>query len=540
VLARYGFGYFLQRLNVEHSIVGEHLLRLVPVRRDMLETPLPVRLRKALEELGPTFIKFGQILSLRADIVPRDVAAELEKLQDDVEPFPSYVAEFEVAKELKRPLGEMFSFFDPTPLASASLAQVHAARLHTGEDVVVKVQRPGIEELIATDVEILYYLAHLAVRYVDEARLFDPVGLVDEFKRLIAKEIDFVNEAYNVERFRLQFKDNDSVYIPRVFIGFTSRRVITLENVHGIKITDIEALLAAGLDRRQLARTGARAILSQVFTFGYFHADPHPGNILALSGSRVAFLDFGMVGRLSYEMKGHLADILVNLIHRNIPEMREAFLAVGRAEENINIGELDLDLEDFVYRYYNRSLRDIDIGQAFTSLLHIVSSHRIHLPPDLFLLSKVLVTIDGIGRKLDEDFNMAEEARPFVDELQLRRYSPVRIAQSLRRFAASLARFARLFPRDMSVIFTKLKQGTLKVEFEHRGLEHLSMHIDRASNRITFGLIIAALVVGSSIVMHTNRGPQYAGYPLLGLIGFLVAGIFGLWLVITIVRSGKL
>jgi ubiquinone biosynthesis protein len=534
VLIEYGFGYLVARLEPAGGLIG---LRRRGTGLRRFDMPLPVRLRKVLEALGPTFVKLGQVLSMRPDLLAPDMIAELEKLQDEVPPFEFAAVRDGIERELGRPLGSLFSSFDPVPIASASLAQVHGAALLTGETVVVKVQRPHIAEIISADIDLLYELARLAERYIEESRLFNPVGLVDEFSATIAREIDFVNEAFNVDRFRNQFRDDPTVLIPKVYHQYSGRRVLTLEWIKGIKITDIEGIRAAGLAPVQLAKNGADAILKMVFITGFFHADPHPGNILAMEKNRVAFPDFGMVGRITDRLRSRLSDILVSVTRRDIPEIRDAFLAVGTPEKPVDIDRLDMDLYDFVDRYYGKPLKELNIGYVLLNLIDIVSRHRIRLPSDLFLLSKVLITIDGIGRRLDPGFNMVEEARPFVERLQEQRYNPVRIARDLRKFTASFARFGRALPKDLSDIFNKLKQGTLRVEFEHMGLEELTAQIGRASSRIALSLIIAALIVGSSIVLNARIGPYYFGLPLLGLVGFVLAAVMGVWLVIVILSS---
>jgi ubiquinone biosynthesis protein len=538
VAVRYGFGYIIDRLHVEHSIIGRKILTSGTVA--IAEEPPAVRLRKLLEELGPTFIKFGQVLSMRSDILPAHYTQELARLQDEVSPFECDAVERIIESELGAPVHELFRSFALHPKASASLAQVHEARLASGEDVVVKVQRPGIEETITSDIEILYELAHLAHRYIEETRLFNPEGIVDEFKRTILREIDFTIEAANIDRFRENFRGDEGVCIPRVFHRFVSRRVLALENVTGIKITEAGELAAAGLDTRQIARNGADALLKQVFLHGLFHADPHAGNIFVGPNNRIIFLDFGMVGHISEQMRADLSDMLIGFINRDVSSVRDAFIALGAAGENVDTVELDAELEDFVYRYHNRPLKELNMGRLLLNMMRIVVRHRIRLPPDLFLLSKVLITIDGIGRKLDNDFNLVEQARPFVQELQRRKFSAPAIARDARNFAKSLFRFTRALPRDLSVIFGKLKQGTLKVEFEHRGLEGLTTQIDKASSRISLSLITAALIIGSSIITHANFGVRYLGYPVLGLVGFMAAGIMGVWLIVVIISTGRM
>jgi ubiquinone biosynthesis protein len=541
VLVKYGFGYIVDRLHIEQSRIGRKLFSMRPVRKlDIFDLPEPVRIRRALEELGPTFIKFGQILSMRPDLIPIELCLELEKLQDKISPFKYEKVEEQIKRALNRPISEIFDQFSPKPQAAASLAQVHAAKLKNGTKVVVKVQRPGIEKTIKKDIRILHELAKLADKYVEEVRVYNPIGLIDEFKKSILKEIDFTREANNIRRFRRQFASDDMVYIPNVFPELSSRQILTVERIEGIKVSNNEEIDSAGLDRHKIAINGAKAVLKMVFKHGFFHADPHPGNIFVLSDNRVAFIDFGMVGRIHKSTKAQIANMLTGVVEHDASRITNACTAIGMVDEKSNIKELELDFEDFVDRYYVESLSKLKVGQFFMDLIDSVTRNRIKVPSDLFLLGKAFAIIEGVGEKLDPSFDMVALAKPFAEELVRQKYSPRKLAKEILNFSELFYNFAISLPRELTVIIDKVKRGRLRIEFEHKGLEHLTSELDKVSNRIAFSVIIAALIVGSSIVMQTNKGPLLFEFPVFGFVGYIIAGIMGLWLAIAILRSGKL
>lgn len=538
VLAGYGFGYFLDYLNIEHKVIGGRFLRRV-MRIDISSLSPAVRLRRALEELGPTFIKLGQMMSTRPDILPPEIIHELEKLLDRVPGFDFTVVSKEISTELKKPIDELFSYFSPVPIACASLAQVHEAVLLNGEKVIVKVQRPGVERIVREDIDILYRIAHISEKHFKQRMFIDPVKIVDEFKATITREMDFTQEAFNAERFLRQFSGDNNVYIPGIFRELSSKRVVTMEKITGIKITDTAAFAARGLDAKQIAYNGARAVLKQIFIYGFFHADPHPGNIRVLDNNRIAFLDFGMVGRIHSQTRMQLAGMLASAIKKDIAGVRESFIALDIMPDQVDTAGLDLDIENFIERYCDKPLKNINLGQALLELFKIASRRHIKLPHDVFLLGKVLVTIENTGRKLDPDFNMVENVRPFVEELQREKYKPRNIYLKVQKISSAMFRFAQSLPGEMSSILAKIRQGALKIEFEHMGLEQLTNELDRSSNRITFGMIISALIVGSSIMVHSDRGPHYLGLPIFGIVGFSMAAIMGIWLLIIILLYGK-
>jgi ubiquinone biosynthesis protein len=493
-----------------------------------------------LEELGPTFIKFGQMLSIRPDLIPLELCKELEKLQDKVPPFSNEKVEKQIFDEFKKPLNAIFNTFSSSPVAAASLAQVHLAELKTGEKVVVKVQRPGLKKIITADLNILSVLAQLMEKYIEETRLYNLPEIVNELKKALLKEIDFNTEARNIDKFRRNFKSDDSVYILKVFHDLSTKKVLTMEQIEGIKVSKVEEIEKAGLDRKQIAINGMDAILKQIFTYGFFHADPHPGNIFILKDKRIAFIDFGMVGRIDEETKIQLSNILTAVIRQDVPGIIDSFISMGTIDEVVSFKKLSLDLTDLVESYYEIPLKELKMDKVLPDILNVISENKIKIPSDLFLLSRALITIEGVGKKLYPDFDAVTRTKPFVTKLIRQKYSPKMIAREIRGLARELYRFTRILPKDLTLIFNKIKKGKLKIEFEHRGLENLIFEMDKVSNRIAFSVVIAALIIGSSIVIQVDKGPLLFDLPVLGLIGFLFAGAMALWLAIAILRSGKL
>ena len=542
LLTKYGFGYIVDHLDMENNLLSKKIVKITRAKTpDLLNLSTAERLRKILEELGPTFIKLGQILSVRPDLIPTEFCDEFEKLQNDVPAFDFEQVKEKIEYELKEPLDNLFSNFSVKPIAAASLSQVHFAELKTGEKIAVKVQRPGINKTLMADLDILRILAELAEKHFTNGKLYNPVKIVDEFTKTILREIDFTIEARNIEKFRRNFKEDDSVYIMKIFTHLSTKKILTMERIDGIKINKFkESKHHDSLDEKQIAINGADIIFKQIFTHGFFHADPHPGNIFILKNGQIAFLDFGMVGRISQTMKKGLSDILISIIDRNARGLVEAFVSMDTLTKTTDLEQLEMDLTDFVDNYYDIPLKDLKMEVFFPDIISIISQNHINIPSDFFLLSKVLITIEGIGKKLNPDFNAVIQTKPFVEELLKERYSPANLSKAIKDFVKNLYLSANLFPKNFTVILEKIKRGTLRIEFEHRGLENLIHILDKISNRISFSMIIAALIIGSSIIMRSDKGTTLFGLPTLGIIGFTVAGIMGLWLAIAILRSGKM
>ncbi len=543
VFISYGFGGIIEQLNIDYYFaLGKNIITLNRSgRKKLIRYSNAQRFRMVLEELGPTFIKFGQMISTRHDFIPPAVINELKKLQDDVPSFPyeEVVAVIESSMEAK--IHEVFPEFIVEPVAAASISQVHKARLVSGEQVAVKVQRPGIAATIETDIDIMMNLARLIDRHVQELQIYDTVGVVREFAKTIRKELDFQIEGRHVDRFAANFKDDPNVFITPIHWAVSTREVLTMDWVEGIKIDNIEALIEAGLDPKIIAENGATLILRQVLEFGIFHGDPHPGNLMVLPDNVIAPLDFGIVGHLDEELKQLVLDLVLAIISRDIRQLTSILSTVGVIDEDlVNMRELHADLYDFVDRYYGIPLHQLEVATLIKDFIAITSHHHIRFLPDMMLLVKTLVTIEGVGRNLDPDFDMISHAAPFVKELVAKRMSPKYLSKIAWRQLRELQNLMKMLPRETQEILKKISKGKLKIEFEHVGLDPLGKNLDRIANRLSFSLIVSATIVASSLIMMTDTGYMFMGYPVLGIIGYLAAGGLGFWLAIAILRSGRM
>jgi ubiquinone biosynthesis protein len=541
VLIKYGFGHFVEQLNIDYYLeLGKRFVTLDKIPKDLERLSQPQRLRLAMEELGPTFIKLGQLLSTRPDVLGQEYIQEFSKLQDKVPAVSFEEVNTQIQRELGYPAEELFSEFSKEPLAAASIAQVHRGKLKSGEEVVFKVRRPGIVEIIETDIDVLMGLAYLIEQHVPAVALYDPVGLVKEFRRNIMRELNFTREGRTVDRFAINFSDSETVYTPKIFWDFSGDIVLTMEYVEGIKISALKDLTASGYDLKEIASRGADAFLKQVLDFGLFHADPHPGNVFILPDQVICMLDYGMVGRLGQDLKDQLVDLLKALLDRDVDRIISQLLYSGELTDNSNLKNLRRDLHDFIEDYYDIVLQDIKVGKLLNEFIEILTHHRIHLPADFMLLAKALVIMEGVGRQLDPEFNMISHMRPYVNKLVIERYSPKNVAEQAARIVQAYSSLAKNLPHDIKEFVNRLNRNQFKIDLEHRGLEKLVSDLDRSSNRVSFAVVIGSLIVGSSLVMQIDKGPMIFGFPLLGLLGYSIAGLLGLWLAIGILRSGRL
>jgi ubiquinone biosynthesis protein len=498
------------------------------------------RMRLALEELGPTFVKLGQILSTRPDVIPRSFVLEFARLQDQVPSFPFEDVLDQIRRELGRDPEECFSFIDPEPLAAASIAQVHRARLVSGEDVVVKVRRPGVVEAVETDIDAMMGLAVLAERHLPRSDIYDPVGLVKEFARTIRREMDFAREGHTIERFAENFAGDPTLYFPKVHWDWTARGLLTMEFIDGIKVSDTAALERSGMDRRLIARRGADAFLKMVLTHGFFHGDPHPGNVLILPDNVICLLDYGMVGRLDSQLKGYLTDILLAIVQRDVDEVISLLLYSGEIADTLDTRALKRDLTGLIDNYYETPLQEIEVGRVLLEFLEVITTYHIKFQPDLMLLAKALVAIEGMGRELDPSFDMVEHLRPFMKQAVRDRFSPRQLIREMNSNLLSYFTLARNLPRDLKELLNRINRNKFKIDLEHRGLDRAMREFDKSVNRLSSSLIIAALIVGSSIVMQTDKGPKFLDFPVFAFMGYTIAGFIGLWWVVAIIRSGRL
>ncbi|MBU0987548.1 MAG: AarF/ABC1/UbiB kinase family protein [Proteobacteria bacterium] len=540
ILFKYGFGDLIELLKIEQYIeVGLQLISRN--RREPLEKlSRAQRVRMAFEELGPTYVKLGQVLSTRPDLVPVQYLREFTKLQDEVPAFGFN----EVSKVIEEEFGalpqDLFEFFDKTAFASASIGQVHRAGLPDGEIVAVKVQRPGIHKIIEVDLEIMLHLATLMERNIEEMSLYRPIKIVEEFARTLEKEIDYTIEATNMERFSRNFLDDPTIYIPKVYRDTTSERVITMELVNGIKISDIDRLDQAGLDRKIITARGAEFCLKQVFDHGFFHADPHPGNIFVLPDNIICLLDFGMTDSVDRQTREEFVDLIDSVVHQHESRAVQVLLRLTSWEDEPDIRLLEKDVADFMGQHLYQPLKNIEIGKLLNHLLELVARHRLAIPPNTFLMMKTLTTIESVALMLDPDFDMITQTVPFIERVKLARFYPRRIAGDIIQLGSEMLHFMHQFPKDTLEITRLIRQQKLTVKMEHKGFETMLAKHDQTSNRISFSIIIAALIIGSALIVISAIPPLFYGISLIGIIGFLAAAIMGIWLLVAILKKGRL
>ncbi len=540
ILFKYGFGELIDTLKIEQylEISLQMLFKKQPKNLEKLSRP--ERIRLVFEELGPTFIKFGQILSTRPDLIPYEYAKELEKLQDDVPPFEYNDVRRIIWEDFGQSVDAVFQDFEEKPMAAASIGQVHRAKLESGEEVVVKVQRPDIRKIIEVDLEIMLHIGYLMERHLEEFDIQHPTRLVSIFARTIEKEINYKIEAANTEHFGRQFLDNPTIYIPKVYHDLTTNRVITMEYVKGVKASEIVTLREEGYDLVEIADRGASLLMDQFFVQGFFHADPHPGNILILPENVICYVDFGMMGRINRRERHDFADLIMYIVRRNERKVVDVILKLVEVHGPVNRSELESDVAELIDSYLGLPLKHLEVGPIMQQLLELVSRHKLCLKPNLYLVVKAAATVEGLGRVLNPDFEFVEHAEPFIKKLQLERYHPQNIAGDLLESGAELFELLKEIPGELREILRLTRQGRIKIEFEHRGLESLLTHLDRTSNRIAFAIVIAAQVVGSALIVLADVPPKWYDIPVIGLLGFLVAVIMGLWLLISMLRHGRM
>lgn len=522
VLASYGLAEWLRESDPEFlqrfltSASGEKLAG----------RPRPERARMALAELGPTFIKLGQMLSTRPDLIGADIAEELSKLQAEAPPDPPETVRETIIGELGAEPEEFFEQFDEIPLGSASIAQVHRGVLQDGTDVVIKVQHAEIEEVILNDLDILMAIGGFAEKYSSELRLYQPLRTLTEFRRTLLRELDFGREEQNLQQFRKNFEDDATVHIPEPYPELSAKRVLTMERIDGISVSDRERLLAEGLDIRELARRGVNIFLEMMFRDRFFHSDPHPGNIVILPGNVIGLLDFGMVGYLDKKTQEGFEGLIEGFLMKDGELLTEYALRLGSAPADVDRDELRGQVEILVQDHLAGSLKQIDLGKVLNSLTEIIRNHRIVLNPSVSRLIKVLIMLEGTGRHLDPEFQLAELLEPFYRRVTKRRLSPQNVARRLRRSYRDWDHLLKTLPRDLADLLQQARRGTLDVHLEHRRL-------DSVANRLAYAMLTAALFLGSALLWSRQIPPSVWGTSIPGLAGSLVS----LWLGFTLLRS---
>lgn len=536
-LTRRGLGWL-------HSAAG--LERFLPLRHrpadeaELVKTTPPAHLRLVLEELGPTFIKLGQFLSTRADLMPLEYQLELAKLQDAAPPFASELAQDTIAAELGRPVSELFAQFEAEPLAAASIGQVHAARLHDGTEVVIKVRRPGVVEQVEEDLEILLNLAETMSRHWEVAAQYDVVGLAQEFALTLRTELNYLQEGRHAERFATNFASTPNVHIPRIFWELTTSRVLTLERLRGTKVNDLAALDARGINRRDLAARGTAVILQMVFDDGFFHADLHPGNFFIEADGRFGLIDFGMVGTLDDRDQEHLAQIVLAILQTDYEQLVDALLALDVTPGRVDRKQLRRDLQYLITPYLGQPLGEIDLTPLLNDALAIMRRHRLHLPPHLALLLKTIFLTEGLGARLDPAFHLTGALLPYTDKLVMRLYSPTRWLRKLGRASADLVWLGTEVPQQLRRLLGEIERGGFEVGMKPHSLDPMLARLERMVNRIVLGILTAAFIVGLAVLLSVYQptGSQRWATAMFAL-GFFFALVLGVYLIWSILRSGR-
>lgn len=537
ILIRYGFGDLVRRLGLSRALSNAGRVLPIAHLEALVALPPQVRVRRALEEMGPCFVKLGQVLATRVDLLPPEWIAEFSRLQNAVPAVPFDAIRCEMQDALGCAPESAFLSIDPIPLAAASIAQVHRARLHDGREVVVKVRRPGIRPLIEADLHLLRYAATKIESRFPDLRRFHPAGMVRQFRASLTRELDLAAECHHAERIAASFAHDARLFVPEVHWPYTSERMNVQDFVDGIPVADLERLAAAGVDRRQIARTGAQLVLQMLLKDGFFHADPHPGNVFVLRDGRIALIDFGMVGRLSEARRMEVVSLLFGLVERDSARVTDVLLDwTGRSDTDPEA--LTSDIDAFVDRYHGVPLGELDLAGMLLEVTVLLRAHRLALPADLALLIKVCLTLDGLGRSLDPGFDMARQARPFLRRAIAMQYNPGRVVRRGVRAAADAITLLASVPGDLRHALRSVRSGGVRLHLEVEELREFSRNVSHSANRLSGSLVVAALIVGSSITMTVKGGPTLLGLSFFGLLGFVGASLVGIWLLWSIFRSG--
>jgi ubiquinone biosynthesis protein len=536
VAARHGFGYVIRRNRMGDLVPGSN-----GADGEVSVSDRGRRLREMLDELGPTFVKFGQLLSTRPDVVPPDIVVELRGLQDQVKPFPYEQVREVVESELDLTMERAFVEFDELPVASASIGQVHRAVLPDGQVVAVKVQRPAAANQIEADLGLLYQAAKLLKERVRALEFIDPQELVDEFARSIRLELDYGHEARNAEAFHRNFEGDPSVVVPRVIKQYSTGRILTLEFLHGTKISELDLETMEPHHRRDIAYRMAEAWMTMVFRQGFFHSDPHPANIFILESGELGLVDFGQAGKLTDEDMTKLTRLFVDAATENIDAIPRRLRELGVRYAPEREQEFRAEIQIMFDRYYGSRLSDIDPMQVIREAFQLIYSLNLRLPSRFVMLDKAIATLASVGAEVYPDFNVFEVAKPYARGLLADRFQPRVLARRARVEAEALGSVARELPYQVSDVLEHMRAGTFQIRLENPGLDQLDEHIDQASNRLSVALVVLGGLVGSSIVgVFAEEGPQIMGLHALSFLGFVLSGAFGLWLLWGVVRHGRL
>lgn len=529
VLVKYGFEDLVQYMEEKKRFT--FLRRMVPKasKRRAAKYTKWEKMRLVCEELGPTFVKFGQILSNRPDLIPMELIIEFEKLQDNVPPMSEKLAKETVENELKDQVTNLFAWFDPTPFASASMAQVHEVTLLTGERVALKVQRPGIKEIIIEDIKVMYTVAEILEKRVPSLKSFDPVGLVRHFENSILKELDFINESINVQRFYNNIINDQAAdqfaAAPKVYQTYTTAKILALEYIAGTKINQIQTLINKGIDPKVIAKRLSISYFKQIFEYGFFHADPHPGNLLVLPNGRICYLDFGMMGSILPKDIEIFGQLFLAITRKDIRKIIKSLQLLSNTTTVKNMRDLEFDINEFVEKYYVRAVHENEMSTVLLELKEVIIAHGLKVPAHFFLFARSLVTIEGVIQNLDPELDQFEMVRPYLLKSVARKFNPIQMGRKLFNSVYELGNYMEDFPRDLKHAIRKISSGQVKVDLTHKGIDPMVHTIQRVAKQFVTALIMSALIIGSSLFIISDIHPLWGNVSAPGMIGFIITAI---------------
>jgi len=537
VLAKYGFEDIMSNSQIR-KIIPNKYYKKYPDTEKLLSFSKFERIRMVLEDLGPTYVKLGQIFSSREDILPSELIKQLEKLQDEVPLIENFDVEEVIEEELNINIVDYFQFIDSKPLAAASLAQVHKAELLNGEVVILKIQRPNIKETIETDILVMKEIAQGLEKYSKQVKAFQPIQIVLSFEKSIYEELQFLREIDNVERFAKNFKEDESIYVPRVYRELSNDHIICMEYINGIKVSEIEELTALNVNVKDVAKVGVNLYLKQVLEYGFFHADPHPGNIFVLpEKGQLCFIDFGMIGNIMPNDKELLEDLLIHFMQKNTKKIVSDIKKIAVKSSIPDQKKFEYDIYELLQNISNIDIQHIRLDTLFEQFKNIIYHNKITLPHYLYMLMRALVLIEGIGLKLDPEFNITNNLEPYIRTISVRRYSPKRFIKNNFKKFQNITNLLTTLPDDIQSILEKVKEGELVIIHEHKGAKELENTLNRASTRLVYSIIIAALSIGSALLVMSDMPPKIYNIPILGAVGFVISAILGFMIVISIFKN---
>ncbi|MCH8003031.1 MAG: AarF/ABC1/UbiB kinase family protein [Nanoarchaeota archaeon] len=533
VLFEEGFDFLIGKIRLKHKIPLTKRLRARIEKKKKIS--IEKRLRLTLERLGPTFIKFGQILSVRPDLIPKSYVKELEVLQDEVPAFPYSIVEEQIKKELGKDINEIFLNFEKKQIASASISQVHKATLKDGNIVAVKIQRPNAKEIMESDIEIMFYIAKLLEKHIPKIKKFNPIQIIEEFAKWTEKELDFKREALNAKRFAKNFSADKDVKIPKIYDELTTNKILVMEFIDGIELHNIKQIKKKGINLRPLIDKSFEVILTQVFVHGFFHADPHPGNIFITKDKKIAFVDFGIVGHFDENLKAKSIDLFYGVIENDAEKIVETLIELSDTEIE-NREELEYEIGDILEPLQTGDINKVKVSYILENILDIALNHGLKMPTAFVLFGKTIITLEGVAIEYDPKFNLVENSKPFIEKLIARRYNPVYVFNNFMKNMLRFKKFAEELPDQTSKALKKIEKGTIKVDIEDTDVKKLSMEIDKSGNRVAYSMLIAALLIVAALTINYGN-PFILNMPLIPFLSFLVALVLLLILFFSILKE---